>query len=65
MATFLDLQRAFETVNRNKLMAKLRKMGINDKEDKWTTSYLSDRQQQVIVSDTVSTKIDINIGFPP
>ena len=64
VATFLDLKRAFETVDRNILMAKLRKMGINDKEDKWMTSYLSDRQQQVIVSDTVSTKIDVNIGLP-
>ena len=27
-------------------------------------SYFSDRQQQVIVSDTVSTKIDVNIGLP-
>ena len=39
-------------------------MGINDKEDKWMPSYLSDRQQQVIVSDTVSTKIYVNIGLP-
>ena len=62
VATFLDPKRAFETVDGNILMAKLQKMRINDKEDKWMTSYLSNREQQVIVSDTVSTKIDVNIG---
>ena len=64
VTTFLDLKRTFETVGGNILMAILRKMGINDKEDKWLTSYLSDRQQQVIVHDTVPTKIDDNIGLP-
>ena len=34
VVTLLDLKRAFEMVNRNILMAKLRKIGINDKEDK-------------------------------
>ena len=58
-----DKKRAFEKVDKNILMAKLQKMEINDKEDKWMTSYLSDRQQQIIVSDTVSTKIDVNIGL--
>ena len=52
------------TVDRNILMSKLQKMGINDTEDTWMTSYLSDRKQQVVLSDTVSTKINVNKGLP-
>ena len=63
VATFRDLKRAFETVDRNILIAKLRKMEINDTADKRMTSQLSDRQQQVVVSNRVSTKIYVNIGL--
>ena len=66
VATFLScfLQRAFETVDGNILMTKLRKMGINDTEGKRMTSYLSDIQQQVVVSDTVPLKINVNMRLP-
>ena len=30
----------------------------------WMTSYLGDRQQQVVASDTVSTKINVNKELP-
>ena len=39
--SFLDLKRVFEIVDRNILMAKLRKRGVIDTEHKGMTSYLS------------------------
>ena len=52
------------TVDRDILIVKLQKIGINDTEDKWMKSYMSDRQQQVVVFDTVSAKIDVNMELP-
>ena len=57
----LDQKRAFETEDTNILLTKLQKIAINDTEDKWT-SYLSDRQ--LVVSDTVTTEINVNMGLP-
>ena len=45
VVTLLDLKRTFEMVDRNILMAKFQKMGINDTGDKWMSNYLGDRQQ--------------------
>ena len=45
IAVFLDLKRAFETVDRSRLLRKLRKYGINGVQLKWFESYLSDRTQ--------------------
>ena len=39
-------------------------MRINGTEDKWMTNYLSRRQQQVVVFDSVSTKINVNMELP-
>ena len=44
VATFLDLNSTYETVDRNILITKLQKIGINGTEDKWMSSYLSDNK---------------------
>lgn len=64
VATFLDLKRAFETVDRNILLAKLRGIGIVGVENNWMASYLTDRKQRVFMCDAVSSEININIGLP-
>lgn len=43
ITVFLDLKRAFETVDRNRLIKKLSSMGINGNELKWFKSYLEKR----------------------
>ena len=42
---FLDLKKAFDTVNYAKLCAKLPKYGMSDGVKGWTQNYLSERSQ--------------------
>ena len=44
---FIDLQKAFDTVNHSILLKKLNHYGIKNITNKWFESYLSDRQQYV------------------
>jgi len=44
---FIDLKRAFETIDRERLLAKLYQYGIRDRALEWFRSYLSGRVQQV------------------
>jgi len=43
----MDLKRAFETIDRERLLAKLYPYGIRDRPLEWTRSYLSGRVQRV------------------
>lgn len=61
---FLDLQRAFETVSRTKLIEKLRKYGIKDTVIKWIEDYLRDRKQRVKCGEVISRERDIEVGVP-
>ena len=45
MATFLDLSRAFDTINHKILLKKLQNMGIRGVANLWFQSYLINRQQ--------------------
>jgi len=44
---FMDLKRAFETIDRERLLAKLYQYGIRDRALEWIRSYLHGRSQQV------------------
>lgn len=61
---FLDLKRAFETIDRAKLIAKLENIGIKDNERKWFESYLSNRSQKTKINDTYSDELNNNMGVP-
>ena len=50
LATFIDLRKAFDTVNHFILLQKLLKLGIKDKIFEWVKSYLSKRSQCTIVN---------------
>uniref|UniRef100_A0A1B6KEM6 Reverse transcriptase domain-containing protein n=1 Tax=Graphocephala atropunctata TaxID=36148 RepID=A0A1B6KEM6_9HEMI len=44
---FLDLSKAFDCLNHDQLLNKMKSLGINGKAGEWFHSYLSDRQQTV------------------
>lgn len=61
---FLDLKRAFETVDRNLLLKKLESFGIKGNELDWFGSYLKNRRQRTKYKNTMSDEIDVPIGIP-
>lgn len=61
---FLDLKRAFETVDRKILLSKLGKYGISGIVRKWFDCYLKNRRQTVKCEDVVSCEKSIDVGVP-
>ena len=53
-AVFIDLAKAFDTVDHKVLLSKLNHYGIRDNEYNWFKSYLSDRYQVTLVNNTQS-----------
>lgn len=51
---FLDFSKAFDCLNYNILMQKLRILGINGKASEWFYSYLNDRTQLVEINSTTN-----------
>ena len=60
----LDLQKAFDTVEHNILLMKLEAIGLKQDVVRWFSSYLTDRQQHVDVSGTLSSSSEIKCGIP-
>ena len=58
----LDLRKAFDTVNHDIMIEKLRAFGIGSTD--WFQSYLSGRQQTVDVNGKCSAFLDISCGVP-
>ena len=61
---FVDLKKAFDTVNHNILIDKLKFYGIHGTPLEWLTSYLSNRQQYVQIGTHISTRSYIKCGVP-
>ena len=61
---FVDLQKAFDTVNHNILTAKLDHYGIRGFANNWFTSYLEDRSQYVSILGFKSKTKTIKHGVP-
>ena len=61
---FIDLKKAFDTVNHNILIDKLESYGIDGTELQWFKSYMSERTQKVDFVGTLSEKMSIDIGVP-
>lgn len=64
VAVFLDLRRAFETVDRDILLNKLLMYGVQDRELVWFESYLMNRTQRTKVEGVVSDLVDVKLGVP-
>ena len=61
---FIDLQKAFDTVDHQILLKKLEYYGIRGLANKWFQSYLSNRQQFVCVNGFNSEKQVMKYGVP-
>ena len=64
IAVFVDLKKAFDTVNHEFLLNKLRHYGMDNTELKWFTSYLTDRKQYTVADGAMSSESNINHGVP-
>ena len=63
-ALFLDLSKAFDTINHNLILKKLMSYGVRCSELNWFTDYLFLRSQVVGVSNQKSSRFYLSSGVP-
>ena len=61
---FIDLQKAFDTVNHNTLISKVEHYGVRGCALQWFKSYLSDRSQFVSINGSESDLLKVTCGVP-
>ena len=61
---FLDISKAFDTVNHDLLLVKLSQLGLSPSTVSWFKSYLSNRSQVTRVCDSFSTRGFLTSGVP-
>ena len=61
---FIDLKKAFDTVDHNILLDKLNFYGFRGLINQWFSSYLNDRTQTTQIADHISNKASISFGVP-
>lgn len=64
LAVFIDLKRAFETIDRDLLVEKIKKCNCHFSVTDWFRSYLSKRYQSTKFNESLSKEIAVNIGIP-
>jgi len=60
---FIDLKKAFDTIDHKILLRKLASYGIDHRSLKWFDSYLSDRQQKCVVNELSGARA-VTCGVP-
>ena len=63
-AVFLDLTKAFDTVDHDILLSKLSAIGVSPSTLQWFKSYLSHRKQWTSCSDAISDPLPVTFGVP-
>ena len=63
-AVFIDLRKAFDTVDHSILLKKLDKVGIKNEIFMWCKNYLSNRKQKTLVNGIHSEYLDVSCGVP-
>ena len=64
LGVFIDLSKAFDTINHSILLDKLNCYGVRGIVNDWFKSYLSKRHQYVRISDSSSRLLPITCGVP-
>ena len=60
----LDLSKAFDSINHQKLLMKLRSLDVSGITLAWFDSYLTDRKQQVRINSSLSSNLGLKHGVP-
>ena len=63
-AVFIDLKKAFDTVNHNILLNKLCTFNMSKPAISWFASYLEHREQRVRINSELSLPLAANLGIP-
>lgn len=64
VAIFIDFKKAFDTVNRDILLKKLKNFGIIDTNLRLLENYLTNRTQQTLANGVLSAPLNIGCGVP-
>ena len=64
LAAFIDLKKAFDTVDCEILLKKLHKAGVRNSAYNWCVSYMSDRSQKTLANNMTSDSLNITCGVP-
>ena len=60
----LDMSAAFDLVDHELFLKKLKVYGLNQETLHWISSYLSERMQQVYVDGALSDPLQVTVGVP-
>ena len=63
-ALFMDLSKAFDTINHDLLLAKLKAYGFSREALTLMRSYLKNRKQKVVINNSASTTQTVIAGVP-
>ena len=61
---FVDISKAFDSLNHKVLLRKLNHLGVSERSLRWFRSYLADRQQSVLINGELSEPHSITLAVP-
>ena len=61
---YMDFAKAFDRVPHNRLLAKIRSLGIRGKLLNWISDFLTNRKQRVVIGNSASPWTEVTSGIP-